>query len=222
MNSSIANYRYALATVSAVQTGRFWEKLANLPNELQALPRFQNSFGGFLEGFATEWGESPVVDSEGGRIRHAQIIFLREDLRHRWLAQTTRDRDVFASQLRTRVLNSVQAFLCRKSMGLSEGYVAVPGGLLIPPLHPFEQALKFLDVLGPRTRYCANPRCPEPYFVADRRTAKYCCEECAKPAQAAFKREWWNQHGRQWRKQRAARNKNRTRPLRPRAGQCES
>lgn len=53
-------------------------------------------------------------------------------------------------------------------------------------------------------RYCANPTCPTPYFIAKKRRQKYCSEECALPAQREFKKAWWSEHGAAWR---AARKK---------------
>ena len=44
-------------------------------------------------------------------------------------------------------------------------------------------------------RYCANPTCKEPYFVARRGSQIYCSSPCAKPAQKEAKMKWWNEHG---------------------------
>jgi hypothetical protein len=46
------------------------------------------------------------------------------------------------------------------------------------------------------TRYCGNPDCPAPYFIATRRSQKYCGLECSKPAQREAKRKWWAENGR--------------------------
>jgi hypothetical protein len=44
-------------------------------------------------------------------------------------------------------------------------------------------------------RYCANPECKEPYFVARRRSRTYCSSPCAEPAQREAKLKWWSDHG---------------------------
>lgn len=44
-------------------------------------------------------------------------------------------------------------------------------------------------------RYCANPQCKEPYFVARRGSQIYCSSPCAAPAQKEAKLKWWNDHG---------------------------
>lgn len=61
--------------------------------------------------------------------------------------------------------------------------------------------------LAEKMRHCANPECPAPYFLAMRRSQKYCSETCALPAQREFKRAWWAEHGEQWRKKRETRPK---------------
>jgi len=51
--------------------------------------------------------------------------------------------------------------------------------------------MRWADLL----RYCGNSDCPEPYFIATRRSRKYCCLECSAPAQRESKRRWWAEHG---------------------------
>lgn len=57
------------------------------------------------------------------------------------------------------------------------------------------ELLKWADFL----RYCANPDCAAPYFIAAKRRQKYCHTECAKPTQRESKKRWWAKNGRQWR-----------------------
>jgi len=52
-------------------------------------------------------------------------------------------------------------------------------------------ALKHVHLL----RYCANPDCKEPYFVARRASQVFCSGPCAKPAQREAKKRWWDKHG---------------------------
>jgi len=54
-----------------------------------------------------------------------------------------------------------------------------------------------------RMRYCPNPTCPAPFFIANRRSQKYCSDACSAPAQREFKRDWWSEHGEEWRAERA-------------------
>ena len=62
-----------------------------------------------------------------------------------------------------------------------------PDGFLMVLLH----ALKHVHLL----RYCANPECKEPYFVARRGSQIYCSSPCAEPAQREAKSKWWREHG---------------------------
>jgi hypothetical protein len=55
-----------------------------------------------------------------------------------------------------------------------------------------------------RAKYCGNPDCPNPYFIAAKRSYKYCSPDCSGPSQKKFKREWWAAHGPGWRQRREA------------------
>jgi hypothetical protein len=68
-------------------------------------------------------------------------------------------------------------------------------------------ALMAATRLADRFRYCENPNCPAPYFIAKRRTEKYCAEVCANVAQRKQKKAWWSEHGEEWRKNRPKKNK---------------
>ena len=43
-------------------------------------------------------------------------------------------------------------------------------------------------------RYCLNPKCEEPYFVARRGSQIYCSQPCAEPAKREAKVRWWREH----------------------------
>jgi len=66
-------------------------------------------------------------------------------------------------------------------------------------IDPFAFVLLRALHVADRMRFCPNPGCPAPYFIAARRSQKYCSEACALPAQREFKRAWWAEHGTQWR-----------------------
>ena len=59
--------------------------------------------------------------------------------------------------------------------------------------------LRAVDVAD-RMRRCPTPACAAPYFIAQRRSQRYCSDACALPAQREFKRIWWREHGNQWRR----------------------
>jgi hypothetical protein len=53
-------------------------------------------------------------------------------------------------------------------------------------------------------KYCQNPACLEPYFIAKRVCQNVCSAACAKPAQRDAKLRWWKDHGKEWRQKRKA------------------
>jgi len=74
---------------------------------------------------------------------------------------------------------------------------------------PFVLVLLRALHIADRLRVCPNQQCPAPYFIAKRRSQKYCSEACALPAQREFKRAWWAEHGAQWRVKRESATKKR-------------
>jgi hypothetical protein len=59
---------------------------------------------------------------------------------------------------------------------------------------------------------CANKddECPAPYFIKKKPNQKFCSEACALPAQREFKRQWFREHGEEWRKQWLSKRKRRS------------
>jgi hypothetical protein len=60
-----------------------------------------------------------------------------------------------------------------------------------------------------RLRKCAQPGCKNPHFVARHLKQNYCSEPCAAAGRALWKRNWWNQHGKEWRRKRGKQQKER-------------
>jgi hypothetical protein len=69
--------------------------------------------------------------------------------------------------------------------------------------------LSFWGCPKERMKRCARPDCPHPYFVARHLKQNYCSDICAKWGQAQWKRQWWSEHGRDWRHKRQERKKRR-------------
>jgi hypothetical protein len=86
---------------------------------------------------------------------------------------------------------------------------AVPGGLasglpqITPMPDPFGRVLDRLSDLGSlgRLATCGNPSCVALFFIAQRKSQRYCTEKCAGIFQQEHKRKWWREHGNEWRKQ---------------------
>jgi hypothetical protein len=69
-------------------------------------------------------------------------------------------------------------------------------------LDPFTRVLIHCMHSADKLRVCQNTDCPAPYFIAQRRSQKYCSEKCAQPSQREFKLRWWDEHGEARRKAR--------------------
>jgi hypothetical protein len=73
----------------------------------------------------------------------------------------------------------------------------------------FDQAMVHFQSIADRAKHCPNPDCLNPYFIAAKRSYKYCRgnQDCAATAQRLSTRKWWSDHGTQWRKSREAAQK---------------
>lgn len=64
-----------------------------------------------------------------------------------------------------------------------------------PPALSLEAILYYFQTrIRDRAKYCGNPDCPAPYFIAKKRWQKYCSEECAGLANREAKRRWWHEN----------------------------
>jgi hypothetical protein len=131
-----------------------------------------------------------------------QIIQVRDALRAIWREPDVRRREWLTFRVREHLMAKTDPRFMH-----AEGVISGPEVNLIdrlPPPSPFEQVIMQLLKSADRARYCASPDCPAPYFLAKRRSQKYCSDACSKPAQSEFKRRWWAEHGEAWRKVRTA------------------
>jgi len=87
-------------------------------------------------------------------------------------------------------------------------FLEPPGDSAIAVHDAFLQVLHRGAEIAKRMKLCRNRECQHPFFLAERRTQKYCTQECARPAKSAAKLRWWNKHGKKERqKQKAKRRK---------------
>jgi hypothetical protein len=199
---------------------RFLVEVANLP-QIQtgddavsaAWSRFTRKFGHWLasldlarQGVATEDGTADSPFGIGSVIGGAWlgghflggVAMLSELLRRAWSEPTPAEREI-----------GILAVL----VDLAQFYASKSGrrfALVQEPLAPaLLQAIHAADLM----RICQNPDCPARYFIADRRTQKFCSEKCAGPAQREAKRRWWSEHGNKWKKQRERKAKRKPRRI---------
>ncbi len=216
MNSSNKGSSRTLARISPQKAKTFLTGLANLENLESAARRFVLHYGAvfrdelptsLIYNWAIRGEEEGVVDlSEDQRIWKYWLVPLRDAIRFLW----TRD-------LRTKqwgIFRILEKFFARGDRGLAVGPVTDDvecfWGNSLGPVTPCERI--FMQLMQ-HTSVCGNSACPAPYFFAQRRSQKYCSEECAAPAQREFKRKWWSEHGPKWRASRAAAQKQRRRRI---------
>jgi hypothetical protein len=184
-----------LARISPAEAKRFLTELANLSDD--AVGRFQKRFGDRVPNnnvatfVLTSESFTLGTEEQERQTVEAETLGLRNLLRRIWIEP----------DLRTKRYGVF--LLWKRSMFSSLTWVGeeIPFGL--PPPSPFEQAIQVLIDAAELARYCGNPECFTPYFFASRRSQKYCSDACALPAQKEFKRQWWSEHGEEWRAKRS-------------------
>jgi hypothetical protein len=144
---------------------------------------------------AVEVGLYQVDDSLPRAMFSIQVL-----LRRAWERPTSLDREVSLTLAQQTVY---EAFLRAFDRGKTETPIwRVLGYIFLA----FAAAKRLAD----RFRRCENPTCPASYFIAKRRSQKYCSEVCAGHGQRELKRKWWNEYGEEWRKKsRKQKNKSR-------------
>ncbi|MGB8065200.1 MAG: hypothetical protein WCF26_25160 [Candidatus Sulfotelmatobacter sp.] len=51
-------------------------------------------------------------------------------------------------------------------------------------------------------KICGNPECTHRYFFGKRANERYCSDACFEIGQRSSKKNWWNEHGKEWREYR--------------------
>ena len=202
-NSSKDSRPRTLASRSAAQ--KFLKELANLRDEQTAAQRFVMCFGKvfqsetpdhLVEQWAFRGEEEDIFElSAEDKLRKYWLFPLRAYVRHLW----TKD-------ARTKfwgIFIILEKFFGMTFRGPETGPWTADTqwfrGCDLPPEGNCELIFRHLNE---PTSICKNAECPAPHFFPSRKGQKYCSEECAAPAQRAFKKNWWRDHGRAWRAQR--------------------
>jgi hypothetical protein len=81
------------------------------------------------------------------------------------------------------------------------------GEIVYKPENDFERAVYTLFRNSSRAKVCGNPDCPSPYFIAGRKSERYCSEDCAVVYQQEWKRNWWKRVGSRKRSEQRAKKK---------------
>jgi hypothetical protein len=152
------------------------KKAGEAPHEAFAnLQKDEASFNRFVKTWGRATGQ-PLFDYFGGPSAEYQD----------WLQKAWRG-DKAAIDKIVRQIN--QHF--RTSMAFDKGRIE----LIMDDLVGTSFLLFLRDHSAGRTAVCANPACPNPYFVKKRETQKYCgAGPCTEKAQLEYKRNWWREN----------------------------
>jgi hypothetical protein len=78
------------------------------------------------------------------------------------------------------------------------------GQIVYKPENDFERAVYALFLNSSLAKVCGNPDCPARFFVAQRKSQRYCDADCAAVFQHESKRNWWKEVGSKMRRQQRA------------------
>lgn len=188
-----------LSPVTQLEARQFIIELANLPSfqrkdakERAAWSRFARKFAHWLKCLGPEgWSASQAAGTGSsafavgaalssawfGNPYAGATITLSQLLRRAWSGPTRQEREIGILAV---VADVAHVYGIRKGHPIAIAEQRIGWALL--------QAVHDADLM----RVCLNPDCPARYFVADRRSQKFCSEKCAEPARREYKRRWWN------------------------------
>jgi hypothetical protein len=199
MNSSNPYTDSTLARINSREAYRFLKELINLRHAPEAIRRFEIRFGAILsDRLKTGERSSPLALADGSNVM-VPTIQLRDALRMVWRAPDQRTKD-------WAIIRMIDAVVIEEaSPRYHSGFPILNGDndrlIALPTPTLLEQILTYLRKQAHRTTICSCPGCPAPYFLAGRRSQKFCSDACSLPSQREFKRSWWAKHGKTWRRQ---------------------
>ena len=74
------------------------------------------------------------------------------------------------------------------------------GTFTYQPQSELQRALYYLAQNSIQAKLCGNPDCEHPYFIAALANELYCCKACSDVARRQARRNWWGEHGAEWRR----------------------
>jgi hypothetical protein len=155
---------------------------------------YRTTFGGY------DFGEPMTRMPPSIPKRFFLMWQMREALREIWRGSSKRLRDV---------LIDVMVQSLDELIGDKDSEAGSPpqlkldwhrGEFVYTPQSKFQGAVYQLFRRSALAKFCANPDCPAPYFIAGRTTQQYCSEKCSGVLQRTQKLRWWKEHGSEWRR----------------------
>ncbi len=192
---------------------------ANLPKALEELANLRDDPVDF-ERFVVRWPEFAPQDAfaEAGLMdqttipkRFWTLRRRREALREIWRGSSLTLSELLLPNEPPEELRDREEYLARDDeTGQVVGPIWPPqvnvdwqrGQFIYQPRTEFQKSLYQLFRQSSRAKVCGNPSCPAPYFIANKATQRYCSDSCAQVYQQQWKRNWWSEHGTEWRRSR--------------------
>jgi hypothetical protein len=207
-----------LARITPTDARRFILELANLSDDPKAVMRFAHKFMHILPRMSHKLFQKELFEGSDlpAYVRHnlpwaaigergtpAWLSVVRAGIRNIWRAPDVRTREftIYRFIDAAMILGTYSSSL--DPVFWSQDKPVPP----MPPPTPFEQIVDYLRRSVDRMAYCANSDCSAPFFFNRRSSQKFCTEDCARPSQREFKRIWWTENGKNWRKRRPAEKK---------------
>lgn len=203
-------------TLASGRLDSFLREFANT-DSLKRLERFRDLLPPHLESrYSIEHFEPldpEVPDAAATEYQHL--------IRGLWISSNDRARRLFSFQLRRKLYEVLSSITRDSVVKAVEGTGAILEGpnANLPqqyldqmreiPEVAFDAVIDRLDLLRCRglTKYCANPECSAPYYIARRKSQTYCGDQCAELFQREAKLNWWREHGNEWRENRRQKTK---------------
>lgn len=164
------------------RTAALAEEFANWPNNPESILKFTRKYGPL---------EAPHSLSSGGR--GAPFRFLVEW----WRQEQRRFQMEWQLDFRLRDIPSSGKVIYTSP---NEYFVLTSSGLKFRAGSLLRLLYFGLDgIPSARLRICLRPDCTHPYFAARHLKQTYCSDECARWGQRQWKKQWWAEHGDDWR-----------------------
>jgi hypothetical protein len=126
----------------------------------------------------------------------SDLLCYRERLRRIWSGNDL-DGEAIHYWARQATLNNRQSWVVASGRGF---WIVQPNYHILP----LSLAIAVSEH-GPRMALCANPHCPQKYFLKGRRTQQFCdLPTCAAFGQRQHKMKWWEAHKKELRARRKA------------------
>jgi hypothetical protein len=203
-NSSNSSAVRVLAEADLI---RALEELANLRDEVAAFERFCTRWPE-LAYFPAEMPDPHPVEETALPAKFWLIYERRQKLRDIWEGELLPLRQFL---LPSDPPEEVRAeYIDRASSEIQVGFLWdapftldwTRSEIIYKPKTEFQRAIYALFRKSALVKKCENPECPAPYFVARKANRRYCSENCAEVFQREAKRNWWAEHGEEWRQSR--------------------